>query len=225
MSNFTSGRRLLRFAVVADSHLNPVNAGNTSPWQTNHLANPAMRWWWRRSTGSRRPSPSTWATWCTRCRIRPTMTALRISPPRCTGDCRRRSISPPATTISATSTCPATRPPAFRPTAAASTSNTSARSGRPSPKAMSVSSLSTPACSAQDCRRKTRNGSSCKAGSPRKRQPAGGCSCSRTTRRSSRRRTRKPLRQYRPRAAPPPAGAYRQRRRGGLVRRARARSS
>ncbi|AUL13704.1 hypothetical protein B7P02_01800 [Bordetella bronchiseptica] len=40
MSNFTSGRRLLRFAVVADSHLNPVNAGNTSPWQTNHLANP-----------------------------------------------------------------------------------------------------------------------------------------------------------------------------------------
>ena len=38
--NFTSGRRLMRFAVVADSHLNPADAGNTSPWQTNHLANP-----------------------------------------------------------------------------------------------------------------------------------------------------------------------------------------
>ncbi|MFD4839767.1 metallophosphoesterase [Achromobacter sp. NPDC058515] len=34
------GRRLFRFAVVADSHLNPVGADNTSPWQTNHLANP-----------------------------------------------------------------------------------------------------------------------------------------------------------------------------------------
>lgn len=40
MSNFVSGPRLLRFAVVADSHLNPAQAGNTSPWQTNHLANP-----------------------------------------------------------------------------------------------------------------------------------------------------------------------------------------
>jgi len=40
MTNFAGGRRLLRFAVVADSHLNPAQAGNTSPWQTNHLANP-----------------------------------------------------------------------------------------------------------------------------------------------------------------------------------------
>jgi predicted phosphodiesterase len=40
MRNFISGPRLLRFAVVADSHLNPVHADNTSPWQTNHLANP-----------------------------------------------------------------------------------------------------------------------------------------------------------------------------------------
>lgn len=37
---FAAGRRLFRYAVVADSHLNPRDAGNTSPWQTNHLANP-----------------------------------------------------------------------------------------------------------------------------------------------------------------------------------------
>lgn len=34
------GRHLFRFALIADSHLNPVDEGNTSPWQTNHLANP-----------------------------------------------------------------------------------------------------------------------------------------------------------------------------------------
>jgi Icc-related predicted phosphoesterase len=34
------GSHLFRFALIADSHLNPVNEGNTSPWQTNHLANP-----------------------------------------------------------------------------------------------------------------------------------------------------------------------------------------
>lgn len=36
----TKGRRLFRFAVVADSHLNPAGVDDTSPWQTNHLANP-----------------------------------------------------------------------------------------------------------------------------------------------------------------------------------------
>lgn len=34
------GALLFRFAVIADSHLNPAEHGNTSPWQTNHLANP-----------------------------------------------------------------------------------------------------------------------------------------------------------------------------------------
>lgn len=30
---------LFQFALIADSHLNPADAGNTSPWQTNHMAN------------------------------------------------------------------------------------------------------------------------------------------------------------------------------------------
>jgi len=33
------GKKLFEFAIIADSHLNPAEGGNTSPWQTNHLAN------------------------------------------------------------------------------------------------------------------------------------------------------------------------------------------
>ena len=40
MKKGAKGRHLFRFALIADSHLNPVDEGNTSPWQTNHLANP-----------------------------------------------------------------------------------------------------------------------------------------------------------------------------------------
>lgn len=34
------GKRMFSFAVMADSHLNPAGAEDTSPWHTNHLANP-----------------------------------------------------------------------------------------------------------------------------------------------------------------------------------------
>ncbi|WP_167670743.1 metallophosphoesterase family protein [Allopusillimonas ginsengisoli] len=39
MTPQNKGKFLFRFALVADSHLNPVDAANTSPWQTNHMAN------------------------------------------------------------------------------------------------------------------------------------------------------------------------------------------
>ncbi len=39
MSQQVKGKRVLRFALIADSHLNPTNQENTSPWETNHLAN------------------------------------------------------------------------------------------------------------------------------------------------------------------------------------------
>jgi hypothetical protein len=35
-----NGKHLFRFALIVDSHLNPADESNTSPWQTNHLANP-----------------------------------------------------------------------------------------------------------------------------------------------------------------------------------------
>lgn len=40
MNKKPQGKHLFRFALIADSHLNPVDESNTSPWQTNHLANP-----------------------------------------------------------------------------------------------------------------------------------------------------------------------------------------
>jgi UDP-2,3-diacylglucosamine pyrophosphatase LpxH len=40
MNKKPRGKHLFRFALIADSHLNPVDESNTSPWQTNHLANP-----------------------------------------------------------------------------------------------------------------------------------------------------------------------------------------
>lgn len=39
MPQKVQGKRVLRFALIADSHLNPDSEGNTSPWETNHLAN------------------------------------------------------------------------------------------------------------------------------------------------------------------------------------------
>ena len=39
MKEKVRGKRLIRDAVIADSHLNPEEGENTSPWATNHLAN------------------------------------------------------------------------------------------------------------------------------------------------------------------------------------------
>ncbi|MTJ04787.1 metallophosphoesterase family protein [Sediminimonas qiaohouensis] len=42
-STLCAGRRLFRFAVLADTHINPVDGESPSPWETNRLANARAR--------------------------------------------------------------------------------------------------------------------------------------------------------------------------------------